>query len=63
MRRLILVSVILLAAAATNRAQDNPFLGRWDITLTTAKGTYPSWLEVRDDKGQLAGNFQDRLRQ
>ena len=40
--------------------QDNPFLGKWDITATTPKGSYPYWLEVREGNGRLVGYFQDR---
>lgn len=41
-------------------SQDNPFLGRWDITAKTAKESYPYWLEVKEENGQLTGTFQDR---
>jgi hypothetical protein len=62
MRRFILVCGTLCSCAlgATIGAQNNPFLGRWDITATSARGTYPYWLEVREDNGQLIGWFQDR---
>jgi len=62
MRNVVLVGVILVACAcgAAVIAQQNPFLGRWDITATTAKGSYPLWLEVREEGGQLVGDFQDR---
>lgn len=53
---------LLVAAAFVGgvMAQGNPFLGRWDITATTPQGSYPYWLEVRDEGGKLAGDFQDR---
>jgi hypothetical protein len=62
MRTFVLMWVMLLASAcgAAAGAQDNPFLGRWDITATTAKESYPLWLEVREENGQLIGFFQDR---
>jgi hypothetical protein len=60
MRRLILVCGILLVCAVILSAQGNPFLGKWDITATTAKGSYPYWLEVKEENGQLVGFFQDR---
>ncbi len=50
----------LLAGAGHPSGQDNPFLGKWDITATTARGDYPCWLEVREENGQLIGSFQDR---
>jgi hypothetical protein len=41
-------------------APRNPFLGKWDITAKTDKGTYIYWLEVKDENGQLAGYFLNR---
>lgn len=62
MRRLVVVRSILLTCVcvATVAGQGNPLLGKWDITATTAKGSYPYWLEVREENGQLIGFFQDR---
>ncbi len=61
MRRWTLAAIILACAcAATVGAQGAPFLGRWDITATTPKATYPYWLEVKEENGQLIGYFQDR---
>ncbi len=61
MRRWIPAAVFLACAfAVTLRAQGNPFLGKWDITATTPTATYPYWLEVKEENGQLAGYFQDR---
>ncbi len=61
MRRWIPATVVLACAcAAMLGAQGNPFLGKWDITATSAKATYPYWLEVKEENGQLIGYFQDR---
>ena len=62
MRKLVVACGILLTCVwvPTVAGQGNPFLGRWDITATTAKGSYPYWLEVREENGQLIGFFQDR---
>jgi Domain of Unknown Function (DUF1080) len=41
-------------AADSVAAADNstaPFLGRWDLTLKAPDREYPSWLELRDEKG------------
>lgn len=41
--------IALSATAATASAQTGngiPILGRWDLRVTGASGTYPSWLEV-----------------
>jgi len=37
-----------------------PFLGRWDLTLKAPDGDHPSWLEVREDGGQLKAQFTGR---
>jgi len=53
-------AALLAGAAGHPDGQDNPFLGKWDITATTARGDYPCWLEVKEENGQLSGSFQDR---
>src|SRR5712671_5975131 len=37
-----------------------PFLGRWDLTLKAADREYPSWLELRQDGGQLKAEMVGR---
>lgn len=42
--------LVVLACAAglpalCRQSEKDPFAGRWDLTITTAKDTYPSWLE------------------
>jgi hypothetical protein len=59
MHRLIL-GCILLACVCSPAAQENPFVGRWNITVRAANGSYPCWLEVKEVDGQLVGSFQDR---
>ena len=41
---LIIASLPWIAANA-----QSPFAGRWDLTITTQKGAYPSWLEFADE--------------
>jgi hypothetical protein len=36
-----------LTALATLAATAQPFTGRWDLTITTPKDTYPSWMEFK----------------
>src|SRR6266478_1326601 len=36
------------------------FLGRWDLTLKAADREYPSWLELRQDGGQLKAEMVGR---
>ena len=37
-----------------------PFLGRWDLTLQTPDREYPSWLELREESGQLKAEMVGR---
>lgn len=39
------LTFVLILAAASASAQ--PFTGRWDLTITTPKDTYPSWMEFK----------------
>src|SRR5260370_4110455 len=36
------------------------FLGRWNLTLKAADREYPSWLELREEKGYLYAQFVGR---
>ncbi|MGO4882098.1 MAG: DUF1080 domain-containing protein [Bryobacteraceae bacterium] len=54
MTRIFFVSAVaaaLLTPALPVRAAQ-PFSGRWDLTVTTPKATYPSWMEVTESGGQ-----------
>ncbi len=63
-------TVILLAAAAhsqneksaTNSSSDSAkaYLGRWDLTLKAPDREYPSWLELREENGQLKAQMVGR---
>jgi 3-keto-disaccharide hydrolase len=35
-------------------AADSPFSGRWDLTIMTSRGAYPSWMELADEGGTPA---------
>jgi len=37
-----------------------PFLGRWDLTLQAPDREYPSWLELREESGQLKAEMVGR---
>jgi 3-keto-disaccharide hydrolase len=66
----VFIPVILLAAAthsqndksAINSSADSPktFLGRWDLTLKAPDREYPSWLELREENGQLQAQMVGR---
>lgn len=38
----------------------NPFAGRWDITITTANGSYPDWMELIEKNGKPEVRVQPR---
>jgi hypothetical protein len=54
----ILAAAILIPVLA--QKSKNPFAGRWDITMTTSKETYPDWMELADENGTLAVRIQPR---
>src|SRR5262245_932211 len=43
-----------------NPLQLDKILGRWDLTINGADGSYPSWLEVARSGDQLSGRFVGR---
>lgn len=47
------VGILLPPRAARAQNDIGPFAGRWDLTLTNADGSRPSWIDVSDDNGQL----------
>jgi hypothetical protein len=59
-RTFMMAAFALTCAVAAASAQQNPFLGRWNITPTgeNASGVY--WLEVKQDGGKLSGMFLNR---
>jgi Domain of Unknown Function (DUF1080) len=57
-RHFVIAALALGLAVATAIAQQNPYLGRWNIQGTGENsGVY--WLEVKQDGGQLSGMFLD----
>ena len=60
--RLFFVAVMLMASLCTVRAADsaNAFLGRWDLTLKAPDREWPSWLELREEGGQLKADMVGR---
>jgi len=62
----VLAATLLGAAPAAAQDRQAGFaddlLGRWDLTVETARGTYPSWLEVRlRTETELMGRFVGRV--
>jgi hypothetical protein len=54
------VSMAAVAGAAALRQDAKPYLGRWDLTVEAAH-PYPSWLEITEEGGKLAGRFVGRV--
>jgi Domain of Unknown Function (DUF1080) len=52
--------VFLFCAGIVTYAQDNPFLGKWDITGTGQNSNHVYWLEVKMEGGKLVGYFLNR---
>ncbi|MGI8741972.1 MAG: 3-keto-disaccharide hydrolase [Bryobacteraceae bacterium] len=48
MQRTSLLLLLTALAATLVRSKDSgqPFTGRWDLTVVTPQGTYPSWMEM-----------------
>lgn len=49
---LALCGLVALPALSKKKV---PFEGRWDLTVTTPEGNYPSWLEVKDGAVRVVG--------
>lgn len=62
MKRLLIALIPALAFLIPALAQqgNNPFAGRWGLTVTAPDATYPSWMEVVDKDGKLDVRAQQR---
>jgi hypothetical protein len=63
MRRLawlFITTALGVAAVATTGADQQAFLGRWNLTGTGSDGNAVYWLELKDENGQLSGMFLNR---
>src|SRR5215468_8672165 len=57
------MKVFLLLLAVTLPAfpqAKNPFLGRWDLKLTSPSSSWPQWMEIVEKDGKLDGRIQPR---
>ena len=65
-RLAILVSLLVTVASAEESASSDAnvsvksFLGRWDLTLKAPDREYPSWIEIRQEDGQLKAQIVSR---
>jgi hypothetical protein len=60
MRNSFFLIAVATALALPALAQKNPFLGRWDLTLTGSNGSWPQWMEVVEKDGAVSGRIQPR---
>ena len=47
----LIVGVVLLLPPILLQAASNPFVGRWDLTITSDGTSYPDWMEVMEENG------------
>jgi hypothetical protein len=59
-RSFVTVALALACGIAGASAQQNPYLGRWNITPTGDNPTGVYWLEVKQDGGKLSGMLLNR---
>jgi 3-keto-disaccharide hydrolase len=56
----LLAPVAVIGLVASLAAQQNPYLGRWNITGTGENAANVYWLEVTSEGGQVAGRLLNR---
>jgi hypothetical protein len=56
----LLLFLSLVCFGITAMAQENPFIGKWDITGVGQYENYVYWLEVKEEDGKLTGSFLNR---
>jgi hypothetical protein len=54
------VFAVTILASAAAQPNSNPFLGRWDVTVATERGTYPGWIQVQQTDCCLIAVIQPR---
>src|SRR5262245_11995394 len=59
-KNIIMLLLPLICLGITAMAQENPFLGKWDITGVGPHSDYVYWLEVKEQDGKLTGDFLNR---
>jgi Domain of Unknown Function (DUF1080) len=55
------MSAALLSSPRVPAAANSPFAGRWDLTITTPKGAYPSWIEIQENGAEPSIRLQGRV--
>jgi hypothetical protein len=51
---------LLLTALPAFSQANNAFIGRWDLNLTSPRGSWPQWMEIVEKDGKLDGRIQPR---
>lgn len=51
---------VALGCSGFAQTGNNPFLGRWDLTLTDSRASWPQWMEITENHGSLQGRIQPR---
>src|ERR1700740_3596259 len=57
------ISLISVFGLSQNKNAGNPagpFLGSWDLTLKAPDREYPSWLDIKEEDGQLKARMVGR---
>jgi hypothetical protein len=52
--------IAVIATIDSSSAQQNPYLGRWNLTPAGADARGAYWLEIKEDGGKLTGMFLNR---
>jgi len=52
--------ILKMETSAQTAESAKAYLGRWDLTLRAPDREYPSWLELREEGGQLKAGFVGR---
>ena len=61
MKKTLFLLALICAWTIPGFGQKNPFLGRWDLTITPQTGTaYPGWMEITEKEGKVEGRYQPR---
>src|ERR1700722_9192964 len=58
---LVLTLAFFALTPAFSKRKPSPLLGRWDLTIVSSKGTYPSWLEISDKSGAMEVRIVGRV--
>jgi hypothetical protein len=56
----VILAMGLVCALPALPQASKPFLGRWDLTLTSQRGSWPQWMEIVEKDGKVDGRIQPR---